>query len=95
MVEFILYVADQQSSAAFYKQILNREPVLDVPGMTEFMLTENVHLGVMPEAGIAKILGDKMPHPSNGKGISRCELYLYTDDIDASTNVFEMQVLLR
>jgi uncharacterized glyoxalase superfamily protein PhnB len=82
MVEFILYVADQGSSAAFYKQILNKEPVLDVPGMTEFLLADNVKLGLMPEAGIAKILGNKVPHPSNGNGIPRCELYLYTDDID-------------
>ncbi len=51
--------------------------------MTEFMLADNVKLGLMPEVGIAKILGNKTPNPSSGNGIPRCELYLYTDHIEA------------
>ena len=35
----------------------------------------------MPNKGIAKILGDKIPHPEYGNGIPRCELYLFVDDI--------------
>lgn len=35
---FVLYVADQTQSAAFYAAMLGREPRLDVPGMTEFDL---------------------------------------------------------
>ena len=34
----------------------------------------------MPETGIAKIICPKMPHPENGSGIPRCELYLFPDD---------------
>ena len=30
----------------------------------------------MPENGISKIISDKLPHPKNGNGIPRCELYL-------------------
>ncbi|MBK7309927.1 MAG: VOC family protein [Sphingobacteriaceae bacterium] len=78
----IIYVADQQRSAGFYKAILNKEPVLDVPGMTEFQLTNDVLLGIMPENSIAKILADKTPHPSTGNGIPRCELYLFSDDTE-------------
>lgn len=76
MVEFILYVSNQEQSKNFYKTLLNKEPVLDVPGMTEFILSENCKLGLMPNDGIATILGDKVPHPSEGTGIPRCELYL-------------------
>ncbi|MBN8569047.1 MAG: lactoylglutathione lyase [Ignavibacteria bacterium] len=76
MVEFILYVRNQEESKNFYKILLNKEPSLDVPGMTEFLLEENCKLGLMPNDGIVKILGDKTPHPYAGTGIPRCELYL-------------------
>lgn len=78
----ILYVADQQRSRDFYKAILNKEPKLDVPGMTEFELNEKTLLGLMPESDIAKILGDKTPSPSSGNGIPRCELYLAVPDVN-------------
>lgn len=65
----------------FYAEILGRQPILDVPGMTEFLLEDNCKLGIMPENGIAKILNGCTPHPSNGNGTPRCELYLYTDNI--------------
>jgi catechol 2,3-dioxygenase-like lactoylglutathione lyase family enzyme len=47
---FILYVRDQQTSRDFYARTLGLEPVLDVPGMTEFQLTDSAILGLMPEA---------------------------------------------
>ena len=80
LIETILYVRDQQASAAFYQKIFRKAPDLDVPGMTEFILAENVKLGLMPNGGIARILGDGVPHPDEGNGIPRCELYLYVDD---------------
>ena len=80
--EIILYVKDQQRSRNFYSAVLQKEPVLDVPGMTEFILADNLKLGLMPENGIVKILSDKTPHPSSGNGIPRCELYIHTDNID-------------
>ena len=72
---FILYVADQQRSTAFYKTVFGAEPVLNVPGMTEFRVTENVRLGLMPEIGIAKIVCPVMPHPGQATGVPRCEAY--------------------
>ncbi len=80
--EFILYVADQSKSRDFYSLMLGLEPALDVPGMTEFILGDNCKLGLMPNSGIAKILVPIMPHPQNGTGIPRCELYLYVDDMN-------------
>ena len=80
--ELILYVKDQQLSTKFYSALLNRPPDLNVPGMTEFALTSNLKLGLMPESGIAKILLDKTPHPALGNGIPRCELYMYADNIE-------------
>lgn len=75
-IEFILYVANQQKSKEFYSKLLNLSPIIDVPGMTDFMLSEGVKLGLMPEKGIVKILEDKVPNPEKGNGIPRCELYL-------------------
>lgn len=79
-VEFILYVANQQKSKNFYKQLLQIESSLDVPGMTEFDLNNSSKLGLMPEDGIAKILLDKTPNPNTGNGIPRCELYLKVEN---------------
>jgi hypothetical protein len=76
----ILYVADQVISKNFYESILYQPPILDVPGMTEFNISPYLKLGLMPEKGIAKIICPSMPHPSNGKGIPRCELYLMVED---------------
>jgi len=75
-VEFILYVSDQNKSKIFYEKVLEAEAILNVPGMTEFMLHTNVKLGLMPEQNIHNILADKTPHPKSGNGIPRCELYL-------------------
>lgn len=47
--------------------------------MTEFNLSENCKLRLMSNKGIAKILSDKLPHPDNGNGIPRCELYFYIE----------------
>lgn len=81
-VETILYVSDQQVSAEFYAKLLRKSPDLNVPGMTEFAFSDSFKLGLMPNDGIAKIIKDKMPHPSNGDGIPRCELYFYVEDIE-------------
>ena len=75
-IEFILYVADQARSAEFYEKLLKISPSLNVPGMTEFNLSETVKLGLMPESGISNIICPAMPHPKTANGIPRCELYL-------------------
>jgi len=80
-IETILYVNDQQVSSDFYTKLFRQNPDFNVPGMTEFTLTENCKLGLMPNKGIAKILSDKTPHPDEGNGIPRCELYLYIENI--------------
>ena len=79
--EIILYVADQRRSAEFYRAVLRREALLDVPGMTEFRLTEHCTLGLMPEDGIARLLGSSIVHPAQAGGVARCELYLHVDDV--------------
>lgn len=81
LIETILYVNDQETSCKFYQNIFRIQADLNVPGMTEFHLSDNCKIGLMPNKGIAKILTDKTPHPDNGNGIPRCELYLYVDNI--------------
>jgi catechol 2,3-dioxygenase-like lactoylglutathione lyase family enzyme len=73
---FILYVADQETSTAFYRVVLGMEPRLDVPGMTEFELANDCVLGLMPIAGIRRLIGDVLPDPLLARRIPKAELYL-------------------
>lgn len=79
---FIIYVKDQDKSKDFYKKVFQQEPVLDIEGISEFALADNVSFGIMPESGIMRILDDKIPNPAMARGIPRNELYLYVNDID-------------
>lgn len=76
----IFYVQDQKKSTSFYASVLNKTPILDVPGMSEFLLSDSCVLGLMPESGIKKLLGEKLPDPVEARGIPRAELYLVVDD---------------
>ncbi len=76
----ILYVRDQNRSREFYRRVLASEPSLDVPGMTEFPINSETSLGLMPESGIRKLLGETLPDPSRANGIPRAELYLRVDN---------------
>ena len=76
---FILYVSDQRASACFYEAVLGMPPVLDVPGMTEFRLNDGAVLGLMPTAGIRRLLGSRLPSPDDAKGTPRAELYLLVE----------------
>lgn len=80
---FILYVADQARSSAFYTTVLGQAPRLDVPGMTEFDLPGGAVLGLMPEAGIRRLLGERLPDPAGARGVPRAELYLIHPEADA------------
>ncbi len=73
---FILYVDDQERSTDFYRHILGKSPDLHVPGMTEFELNDTSVLGLMPVAGIRRLLGNAIPDPSVAAGIPRAEVYL-------------------
>jgi uncharacterized glyoxalase superfamily protein PhnB len=85
-IHTILYVENQGKSAEFYRHLLQKEPSLNVPGMTEFKMSDNFTLGIMPSQGIVDILHQNIPHPDTGKGIPRCELYFYVDDLSKIFN---------
>ncbi len=76
----ILYVKDQQRSRDFYSSVLAMQPALDVPGMTEFIISDHLTLGLMPEKGICRLLGEKIVDPAKAAGIPRAELYLTVID---------------
>ena len=80
---FILYVQDQVRSTSFYSRTLGLEPSLNVPGMTEFMLSQDCILGLMPQAAIRNLLGEHLPDPAAGNGIPRAELYLLVEQPQA------------
>ena len=76
---FILYVKDQDESTRFYTAVLDRQPTLHVPGMIEFTLGDGFKLGLMPSAGIKRLL-PKMPDPGRADGVPRAEIYLIVPD---------------
>lgn len=80
---FILFVQNQEQSRNFYREVLDLEPSLDVPGMTEFAISETAKLGLMPEEGISRILEGRIPHPQLAGAAPRSELYLYVEHPDA------------
>lgn len=82
----ILYVEDQQKSTAFYSKLLDQTPILNVPGMTEFDLTDSTILGLMPSAGIKKLLGDAIHKPQHVDKIPRAEIYLVLDNLEEYVN---------
>ncbi len=78
IAHFILYVRDQARSTRFYSAVLDRAPTLEVPGMTEFSLNGCV-LGLMPERGIQRLLGEALPSFAEGES-PRAEFYLRVED---------------
>jgi predicted enzyme related to lactoylglutathione lyase len=76
--EFILYVQDQSRAREFYRSVLDDEPVLDVPGMTEFDVGGAL-LGLMPGIDMATLLAGQI---GVGHG-QRCEVYLRRADATA------------
>ncbi|MCC7403632.1 MAG: VOC family protein [Bdellovibrionales bacterium] len=88
-VHTILFVADQSRSRDFYAKVLMTKPVLDVPGMTEFLLGGPAVLGLMPNVGIKKLLGEAIRNPAESENIPKAELYLVVED---PTLMFERAV---
>ncbi len=82
-LETILYVKSQDLSTRFYRELFRCEPDLNVPGMTEFVVSEHVKIGLMPVDGIVRLLGNAIPNPSHADGIPRCELYFIVEDVHA------------
>jgi catechol 2,3-dioxygenase-like lactoylglutathione lyase family enzyme len=72
---FILYVADQKRSTEFYADVLSLDPILEVPGMTEFRLSKEAILGLMPASSAKRLLGFDV----RSSGTAAVELYLIVD----------------
>jgi len=77
---FIIYVTDQRQSADFYRKVLGREPIIDVPGITEFPLRDGTILGVMPVTSAAKLIGAAHFSESPPQRAPKAELYLVVED---------------
>lgn len=84
VAHFILYVKDQKTSTEFYSKALGLNPQLNVPGMTEFALSESAILGLMPMAGARRLLGEVIPE--HGSKTPRAEIYLLVEDPSVSLN---------
>ena len=80
-VHFILYVRDQEASRMFYERVLNCAPTLHAPGMTEFTIADGAIIGLMPERGIAQLLG--LDPAEVARGSIRGEVYLVVPSPEA------------
>ncbi len=78
----ILYVNDQEVAKEFYLGVLGTEPILDVPGMTEFQLQKNSSLGLMPLQGAKQLLGNHRFKDHSTSSL-KAELYLIVEDAQA------------
>lgn len=76
--EFILYVDDQRRSSRFYAEVLQAQPTLDVPGMTEFALPGGAILGLMPRSSIERLL-PQLESAIDREPEARAELYLVVE----------------
>ncbi len=75
---FILYVSDQERSTKFYVETLGIQPRLNVPGMTEFELSETAVLGLMPYKSVNRLIGRSISW--NKEAGPKAEIYLIVDD---------------
>jgi uncharacterized protein len=76
----IFFVDNQKTTTEFYSKVLNLDPTMNVPGMTEFTLPDGTKIGFMPNNSIKKLLGEKLPDPAKAMGIPRSEIYLMVSD---------------
>ena len=76
----ILFVADQAKSTEFYSRVLNLQPDLNVPGMTEFHLSDGAVLGLMPRASAERLFTDKVKIARENLNEKSAELYLLVDE---------------
>lgn len=76
-VNVILFVENQIVSTQFYKDLFRISPVLVVDGMTEFIIFENLKIGLMPTKNIKRIL----PEKKTNSNFIKSELYFYVTDI--------------
>lgn len=78
-----MFVANQEKSTEFYSRVLNAEPALNVPGMTEFHLSDGAVLGLMPRASAERLFSDKVKIATDNLNEKSAELYLLVDDAAA------------
>jgi len=76
---FIVYVEDQKKSKDFYKALFDTSPVLDVDGMTEFVINDYTRLGLLPGDGIVRVLEGNVDNPNQNTAYPRSEIYLFVD----------------
>jgi uncharacterized glyoxalase superfamily protein PhnB len=78
---FVLYVNEQSRAASYYGRIFGIEPILDVPGITEFEVREGCVVALLPIAGAARLLS--LPDLAPAPEILKAELYLIVENPEA------------
>jgi len=79
-VYFLLYVTNKPASAAFYREVLGLEPIVDVEAITEFRLLDGAVLGIMSFAAAARNVDEGIPAVPTAPETPKAELYLVVED---------------
>lgn len=74
----ILFVQDLKETRDLFEQLFECQPVLDVPGMTEFNIMGS-SIGIMPKTGIYRILNLPHNHSFSSSDIT-AELYFRVNE---------------
>lgn len=83
LVLLILAVRDLPAMRAFYVDALGWAIQVDLPVYVELHHPDGARLGLYAEAGFAANVGEA-PAPRVASGVSRTELYLHADELDAA-----------
>jgi predicted enzyme related to lactoylglutathione lyase len=82
----VIFVKNQEKSRDFYMEVLGMEPFMDVPGVTEFKLDDNMLLGIMPSEGVKNMMDIKTINHWEAGETPKCQIYLPVDEPDEYYN---------
>ena len=77
---FIIYVEDIAKTKMFYELLFKIIPIIDEPGMCEYVLPDGSFLGIMPNTSLEKLFGKSFEKQKNRKALPQTELYFEVDD---------------
>ncbi len=78
----IIYVENQEKTKMFFQLLLNKHPMLDVPGITEFELLDGSILGIMPDTRLGKLFSDRFEKKDKKKSLPHIEFYFISNNAD-------------
>jgi predicted enzyme related to lactoylglutathione lyase len=86
LVLTILAVRDVARATRFYREVFGWSQTVDVPVYAELSLPGGHRLGLYAEEGFARNVGVAPCAPPAGAAVTRTELYVHCDDLEAAVD---------